>query len=224
MNTWMDALIVGVAVLNLMLLASSRLAACIRLAALQGIAVGLLPLLTGNYPSLVKIFLLTMVVVTLKGFVFPWFLMRALREVNVRREVEPLVGYSLSMLAGIAGLIAALWVARRLPLPMEVFSSLAVPVAFATIFSGLFMIISRTKALTQVVGYLMLENGIYIFGIALLIEQAFLIELAILLDIFVAVFVMGITIFHISREFDHIDTDQMSQLQDWHPSETGEGK
>ena len=219
MNTWYDAFIVGVALLNLMLLSSSRLAACVRLVSFQGIAVGLLPLMTNQYPPLGKIFFLAVIIITLKGFIFPWFLLQALREVNVHREVEPLVGYVISMVVGILGLIIALWVSHRLPLPTENFSSLAAPVAFATIFAGLFMIVSRTKALTQVVGYLMMENGIYIFGIAFLLEQSFLIEVGILLDVFVAVFVMGIIIFHISREFDHIDTDQMAQLRDWMPAD-----
>jgi len=70
------------------------------------------------------------------------------------------------------------------------------------------------KAITQVIGYLMLENGIYFFGSVLLGEQSLLVELAVLLDIFVAVFVMGIAIFHISREFDHIDTQKLTELKD----------
>ena len=72
---------------------------------------------------------------------------------------------------------------------------------------------SRKKALTQVMGYLVLENGINAMGVAIAKEQPYLVELGILLDVFVAVFVMGIIIFHINREFDHIDTDQMSSLR-----------
>jgi hydrogenase-4 component E len=59
-----------------------------------------------------------------------------------------------------------------------------------------------------------MENGIYAFGVALLLDQPVLVELGILLDVFVAVFVMGIAIFHISREFDHIDTRRLSSLAD----------
>ena len=79
---------------------------------------------------------------------------------------------------------------------------------------GLFLIVSRKTALMQVVGYLVLENGIYIFGMALAQEEPLLVEMGILLDVFVAVFVMGIAIFHISREFDHIDVDQLTSLKD----------
>jgi hydrogenase-4 component E len=90
-----------------------------------------------------------------------------------------------------------------------------VPLALSTILIGLFVVISRIKALSQVLGFLILENGIYAFGAALLLEQPLVVELGVLLDVFVAVFVMGIAIFHISREFDHIDTDALDQLADW---------
>jgi hydrogenase-4 component E len=92
-----------------------------------------------------------------------------------------------------------------------------VPAAFFSILSGLFLIISRRTALSQVIGYLVLENGIYTFGISLVQEEEFLVELGVLLDVLVGVFVMGITLFHISREFDHIDVDRLSALKDSHP-------
>jgi hydrogenase-4 component E len=93
-------------------------------------------------------------------------------------------------------------------------SPLIVPVALFTSLIGLFVIISRKKALTQVLGYLVLENGIYAFGVGLVHNAPLVVELGVLLDVFVAVFVMGIAIFHINRQFDHIDTDRMVLLKD----------
>ena len=63
-------------------------------------------------------------------------------------------------------------------------------------------------------GFLVMENGIYAFGVGLVLESPLLVELGVLLDVFVAVLVMGIIIFHISREFDHIDTHELSTLRD----------
>ena len=88
------------------------------------------------------------------------------------------------------------------------------PGALFTILTGLLIIVSRRKALTQVVGYLAMENGVYAFGAALAVEEPLLVEMGVLLDVFVAVFVMGITIYQINREFDHIDTDRLSELKD----------
>jgi len=159
--------------------------------------------------------ILCFISICLKGFVFPWLLYRAQREANIRKEVEPIGGYPFSLIIGAGLILISYWLSVRLPYTRHVISDMLIPVSFATLLTGVFVIVSRSKALTQVTGYLMLENGIYLFGAALLIEQSLLVELAILLDIFVAVFVMGIAIFHISREFDHIDTQDLSELKDW---------
>jgi hydrogenase-4 component E len=92
--------------------------------------------------------------------------------------------------------------------------SLLVPVALSTILIGLFLIVSRKKALSQVLGYLVFENGIFTFGVGAAYEAPVLVEMGVLLDVFVAVFVMGIAIFHISREFDSIDTTRLETLRD----------
>ena len=78
---------------------------------------------------------------------------------------------------------------------------------------GLFMIISRRKALMQVIGYLVLENGIFVFGVITVVATPLLVELGVLLDAFVAVFVMGIAVFHINREFGSMDVDQLNALK-----------
>ena len=130
------------------------------------------------------------------------------------REIEPLIGYNLSVIVGAAALGVSLWLGQRLPLPNQPASFLLVPVAFFTCLVGFVLLITRRKAITQVLGYLTLENGVYAFGAAVALDMPILVELGILLDVFVGVFVMGIAIFHISRQFDHIDTDQLVALSD----------
>jgi hydrogenase-4 component E len=212
MNNTADMIMVFLVLTNLALLGLSRLGACIRLTALQGVALGILPLALNQWNPDLHLAVFSAVLVILKGIVFPFILMRTLRELNVQREVEPFIGYGTSIGLGTAALVSCMWLSSRLPLPAAM-SALTIPVAFFTIMTGLFLIITRKKAITQVLGYLVLENGIYAFGAALVVKQPVLIELGILLDVFVAVFVMGIAIFHINREFDHIDTDKLSGLR-----------
>ena len=213
MNNAADIVLVFLVLTNLALLGLSRLGACIRTVAVQGVALGLLPLLLDGGAVELHRMAFAAAIILLKGGVFPWMLMRTLRELNTQREVEPFVGYGKSIVLGTVAFVVCIWLGSRLPLPEPAMSSLIVPVAFFTIMSGLFLIVSRRKALTQVLGYLVLENGIYAFGVALVDKQPVLVELGILLDVFVAVFVMGIAIFHINREFDHIDTDKLSGLR-----------
>lgn len=208
-----DNLMAVLMLINLALMASSRLTTCVSLVAFQGIALGLLPLFSWGGLNARTAFLAVLVVV-MKGFVFPRLLAHAVRDADVRREVEPFVGYGASMAIGILLLAVSFWVGQRLPLEMAVGgSSLILPGAISAILTGLFLLTSRRKAVTQVLGYLVVENGIAAFGLAVVPETPLLVELGILLDAFVGVFVMAIVIWHISREFDHIDADQLSTLK-----------
>ena len=217
MSAPIDAILVGIILTGFVLLGSSRFGSCIRVVALQGLLLGLLTLATWRDDASFRAPILALASTGLKGIAFPWLLSRALRDAEVRREVEPLVGYGPSVLTGMLGLVAALWLASRLPLPSPPISSLVMPVALFTMLAGLFLIVSRRQALMQVLGYLVMENGIYTFGVGLVQGTPMLVELGVLLDVFVAVFVMGIAIFHISRAFDHIDTDRLRTLTDWTP-------
>ena len=214
MNILIDAFILLLILTNLKLIASSRIASCISAVALQGVMLGVLPLMVGTDHLTIRACTLSAVTVVLKGVFFPWLLFRALHAANIRREMEPLVGYTTSLLIGAILLALAMWLGGQLPLPIPAKSPLVVPLAMFNIMVGLFAIVSRRKALTQVLGYLVMENGIYAFGLAFAMSEPLLVELGILLDAFMAVFVMGITIFHISREFDHMDTDRLSALKD----------
>jgi hydrogenase-4 component E len=210
-----DTFLVFLVLTNFMLFAASRLDARIRLMAMQGVLLGLLTILLHTGALTMRTWVLAAGSAAIKAGVFPWLLERAIRETNVRRTVEPFVGYTASLLIGTLLLGISFWLGARLPLPQGQADTLVVPVALFSILSGLFFITSRKTALAQVLGYLVLENGIYAFGIALALEQSLLVELGITLDLLVGVFVMGIAIFHISREFDHIDVGRMSVLKDY---------
>lgn len=214
MHTFAELIIVLIILLDLSLAVTGALATCIRLVAVQGVVAGLLPLLAGHGAPHWRAVLFALVIVALKGAVFPWLLTRARDRSGARKDVEPLISYPASILLCLGAFIASSWLGSRLPLP-ETEVAWIVPASLSTVFTGFLLITTRSKAITQVLGYLVIENGIYIFGLALFVEQPLMVEFAILLDVFVAVFVMGIAIFHISREFDHIDTAELSELNDW---------
>lgn len=214
MNPWLDIVLVLLILTNLHLLGSSRLSACIRTVAIQALLLGLIPLLAHSSDLGPRLMLLTIVSTAIKAGVLPWLLRRAGREAGVQTEVEPIIGFTTSLLLGLGLLGAALHVANRLPMPGADGTNFLVPVALFTMMVGMLLIVGRRKAIMQALGYLAMENGIYAFGLAFAIEEPLLVEMGVLLDVFVAVFVMGIAIHHISREFDHIDTDRLSALKD----------
>ena len=203
-----------IVLLSLCLLGSSSLTGCINIVALQGMCLGALPLTLREQGFPPRTLLLSAGMFILKGFVIPRVLFYAIREVKIRREIEPMIGYIPSLLIGAALIGASFMLAERLPVPAGFGASLLIPVSLATVMMGMFMMISRVKAVTQVIGYLVFENGIYLFGLAIAYQAPWLIEMGVLLDVFVAVFVMGIIINHIARAFDSINTEKLTRLSD----------
>ena len=208
-----DPLLVAILLLNFFLLGTSRLRAVIGASALQGVVLGVLAV-TAHGELSYQVVLVALGAVAIKALVLPHFLYRAMRDVAIHREVEPLIGFTSSLLLGAVGTGLAVVFAHSLPLAEGHADTLILPASFATVFTGFLVLTTRRKAITQVVGYLVLENGIFIMGLALLQAMPFLVEVGVLLDLFVAVFVMGIIINHISREFASMDVDRMRSLKE----------
>jgi hydrogenase-4 component E len=208
----LDPLLIVVLALNFVALGVTQISGVIRAAAIQGMVLGLCPLLVHPEIELRNV-LLAAVMIGLKGFVLPGLLVHALREVRIQHEVQPLVPPMSSLLLGAVGTALALIFARRLPLVDFHTDTLLVPASLATVWTGSLLLTTRRKAILQVVGYLLLENGIFLFSLLLLEAVPFLVEVGVLLDLLTGVFVMGIIIHHISREFASISTDHLMQLK-----------
>lgn len=213
MESIVNAAMIAVLLLNLFTLGTSRINSVIRNVALQGAILGLLPLAMHAHVEFRTVFLV-IAMVGVKGCVIPYMLARAMRTVQIKREVEPLIGLLPSMLLGAVGTGVAILVARQLPLAGEGGGPLLVPASLATVLTGFLLLTTRIKAISQVLGYLLLENGIFIFGLLLLEGMPFLVEIGALLDLFVGVFVISIIIHHINREFSTLDTRKLSSLKD----------
>ena len=213
MNSMVN-LLIGLAMgLNLIALASSRLPTLITAMTVQGMALGAMPLLLEHHFDWM-VSLVAVCTIAGKGFVIPYLLRRAMRAANIERDMEPTIGYVPSLLLGAGGTIAVVAMARALPLLPEHAGSLMVPGALASVLTGFVLLIGRTKAISQVCGYLILENGIYLFGLLLIHVTPLFVEAGILLDLTVGVFVIGIIVDRIQRAFDTLDTRKLTTLHE----------
>ncbi len=181
-----DILLVVVILLNFLVLGTPSLRMTIRGAAIQGAVLAVLPLLVhrGFGWRVAAIAIATMAI---KGILIPGLLEKAMRDIHIRHEVEPYVGFVPSLFLCAVGTGLAILFAGNLPLAPEHVGTLIVPASLATLLSGFLVLTTRRKAISQVVGYLILENGI---------------------------FIMGIVINHIRQEFSSLDTDLLSELKD----------
>jgi hydrogenase-4 component E len=213
MTALVDPILVVVMVLNFMLLGTSRLRAAISTSALQGAFLGVTTVLEHGRLD-VRAVAVGAFAIAIKGVLIPGMLHRALRDAAIRREIEPFVSYVTSLLLGAVATGGAVIFASELPLAPEHVGKLLVPASLATVLTGFLILTTRRKAITQVVGYLVLENGIFIMGLTLHDAMPFLVELGVLLDLLVAIFVIGIVINHINREFASIDVARLDSLRE----------
>ena len=198
---------------NLLALGSHRLPGLIRVVAWQGVVLGLMPLLMDHAIDW-RVALLACATVAGKGFLIPTLLRKAMRAASIDRELHPLVGFVPSLLLGAGGTLGAVALSRALPLLPEHADSLLVPGAIASVFTGFVLLIGRSTAIAQVCGYLILENGIYLFGLLLIRATPLLVEAGVLLDLTVGVFVIGIIVDRIQRAFDSLDTRKLTVLRE----------
>lgn len=205
---------------DLVLAGANRLKSAVRFVAMQGVVVGILPVLMWNWADEgcpgARVWIIAFVNTLVKGVALPMLLMYAVRKARTRRELEPIVSFHVSQLIVFFVAIGAFAVGRLLHVHASSASELAVPVALTTMGTGLLLICGRKKAITQVLGFLILENGISVFGAAILLEYGIVVELGILLDVFALVFILGIAVFQISRTFSSTDTDKLNHLGDTH--------
>jgi hydrogenase-4 component E len=212
MQAVVDPLLVVLLLVNFFLLGTSRLRALINGSAAQGALLAFL-VLSVHGEITWQALAIALATVALKSAVIPSMLSRAMRDAAIHREVEPVIGFVPSLLLGSLGTGLSLVFARTLPLAPEHLGSLLVPASLATAFTGFLLLATRRKAIAQVVGYLALENGVFVMGLTLVEAMPLLVEIGVLLDLVVAIFVMGIIIEHISREFSSIDTARPGSLE-----------
>jgi hydrogenase-4 component E len=197
----------------LWLLGSSRLHVAIRVVAIQGILLGVLPVVRSMGDAIhFGIWVLGLSTIISKGILLPWLMNTCLRLSGIRKEIEPFVGFGPSLLCGTALLGLAVWITDRLQLT-QVPQVLLISSFFA-ILAGLFLMVTRRKAITQSLAYLVMENGVYGVGVSMSLDFPFIVELGILLDVFVGVFLMSNLLFHLDREFEHLDADKLTELSD----------
>lgn len=208
-----EPLLILALALNFVALGVGRIRAATKAVAAQGIIIGLLPLLLHQGYAGPREWGLVIVAVAVKGFVAPYFLLRALRAADIRREMKPVVGHVASLLLAAAGSGLALDFAKQLPLAEPHADLLLVPASLATVWCGFLLLVTRRQAILQVLGYLVLENGVFLFGLLLQEAMPFLVEICVLMDLFTAIFVMGIIIHHINREFATASSERLSELK-----------
>jgi hydrogenase-4 component E len=192
---------------------SSRLPGLIKVLAFQGIAVSIVPLFIGHDLTAGGV-TFTLVTMIIRGIIIPLSIYLAIKKVSIHREVEPIVGYHASLLAGLVLIVAATFVSHQFDVPSISSHALLLPTAITLLVAGMFLLMARRNAIAMVLGYIMMENGIYLVGTSFSVRAHHIVEFGILLDVLAGVMIMAIILQNINQAFDDADTALLRTLKE----------
>jgi len=207
-------LIVLFGVTMLYVAATSRIEAYVRMLVAQGLVLFLLVVADWQSFHLLNLLFLAVETLGFKAIIIPWFLRRVVRRNGVFRELEPYIPNFFSVV--IASLIFAfgfLLAYGSLDFARDI-KPLYFGVSVSTMLTGLLVMTTRKMLVTHVAGYMMLENGIFLLSLSMAREMPLLVNLGVLLDIFLGIFLLGLFATKIKSTFDESKIDALTHLRD----------
>ena len=214
--TLMAALVL---VLQIAAVGQRWLVSSIRIFAVQSFLLAAIAGVIAYFNHAGHIYVAAFLTLCLKAILLPWLLVRLVARVEIRREIEPLINAPLSILTAGGLTLLGYVVAQSFYHPDEASARAALghntlAVAIALFLIGFFTMLNRRKALTQVLGLLSLENGLFLAAISLTYGMPLVVELGIFFDVLVAVLILGVLVSRIREAFDSMDVSKLRKLRE----------
>jgi hydrogenase-4 component E len=179
----------------------------------QSLVLAALMVAVGHFGRVPELYVVAVVFFALKGVFIPRYLERLAKRVGAERESQPYVNITSSLVIAALLVLLAYALMRPLVLASQLPTRGGLPLAVGLVFIGLFVLISRRKALTQIVGFLVLENGIALLAVLGSFGIPLIVELGVFLDLMMGFLVMQVFVYHIHGTFESIDVEQLNQLR-----------
>lgn len=202
---------------SFLMLAQRRLFPLIGLFAWQGLLLAATTTLVAYDRAYSHLYVSALITLVIKTLVIPWMLRRWIIQLDVHREVESLLFPSYVMMAASALVLFSYYVV----LPIEKLSTLAtrnaIAVSFAVVLLGMLLMIARRQAVTHVIGFMSIENGLFFAAVTATNGMPMVVELGVAFDVLVGAVLFGVFFFHIRSSIDSLDVDQMNRLHEVEP-------
>jgi hydrogenase-4 membrane subunit HyfE len=208
-----DALAMAVLATGLLSVAARRLQTAIWLLAAQGILLATTAAVIGLATGAAHVYVAAALTLGIKAVAIPAILFRVLRAVRIRREVELVLSTRAALLVALVCVLLAYRATGTLHLPGAVPSQHSLPVAVALVLIGLGLMIWRKKALSQIAGLIVMENGVYLAALVATLGLPVAVELGVFFDLLVGVLLLGVFTYRINQTFDTINTDRLRALR-----------
>jgi hydrogenase-4 membrane subunit HyfE len=213
--TPIEFVVVGASIMGVLMVGSGHIRVNLFYYSLQTLLIAVATAIAGYMRGESSLYVVAGAIALFKAFGVPAFLNRIIDRIKVASETGMLVPAPLAMHFSIALMGIAYLCTQELPVPPD--GSRGWPGATAAIslvFTGLILMLTRRVALSEIVGFLVIENGIYTFALIQTRHMPMIIEMGILLDVLVGVMIFGLLVNSIQRSFEHIDVAQLTELKD----------
>ena len=207
-----DFISVGILLTAVAMNAFKRLESCVKIYTLNSLLLSSLIAIVALMVGEPHLYIASAATLLGKGILIPMFLGRVVRQMKVTHDVEPYINNALSLaISGI--LVGVVYASLRQGIFVSGFSKNVLQISVAVILIGLFVMITRRKAITQVIGLLFMENGLFLAGFSLTYGMPIIIELGVLFDMLMGVIILGIFAVQIKRTFASSNLDNLTILK-----------
>jgi hydrogenase-4 component E len=203
----------GMLVSAYLMVGQKALFTAIRLYAAQSLLLGLVAVtmaVTDHHPEL---FVMAGLTITLKGMLIPWFLMRVIDRIGIHREIEPFLNVPASLLVCLGLTVVGYRVSTGFAEGTQGVTHHLVGVALSMLLIGLFLMVTRKKAVTQILALLTVENAVFLVVLGVTAGMPLVVELGISFDVILAVLVLGVLVHRIVDRFESMDVSRLSKLK-----------
>lgn len=209
-----DLLAAVILLLSFAMISQRRIASLINLFALQGAALVAASVLLGYAGDNQDLYVSAALTLALKVMLIPWLLYRVIRRLNVRWDVEPLINVPTLMIVGIALVIFSFSLALPVSRLSASIAGGSMGIALACVLLAFLMMITRSRAVPQVIGFLSMENGLIFAATAATNGMPMIVEFGIALDVLVGILILGVFMFQIREQFDSLDIHHLEKLKE----------
>ena len=196
------------------MLTQRRILSLIRLFATQGFVLALSTMVVGYATGRSDLYISAGVTFALKVVLLPWFLHWLIRKLNVQWDIEAVINIPVQMLIGIMLVIFAFNLAAPISQIAGTITKSTLGIAMASILLSFLMMITRRKAVSQVIGFLAMENGLFFAATSATYGMPMVVELGILFDVLVGSLIFGVFFFHIRETFETLDIHHLEKLKE----------
>ena len=196
------------------MLSQRRIVTLVNLLALQGAVLCLATLLVAWRTGESHLYISALLTLALKVAFLPWLLRRLIRQLEVYWDTEPMINIAGTMLIGVLIVIFAFGLAQPISALASTATRSSIGVAVAVILLAFLTMITRRKAMSQIVGFLSMENGLFFAAMSATYGMPMVVELGVALDVLVAMLVLGVFFFQIRERFESLDLHHFESLKE----------